>query len=102
MTVPASASLTVDKSAVVVRARGEFDFSTCQALTAVLTQAGDAGLPVVVDVADVSFMDAACLGVIARARDKLTLAGLELRVVGAHGVVRRVFELTDLASILSG
>lgn len=95
-----SASLTVEASAVTVRARGEFDFASAKALAGVLAEAAAAGLPVVVDLSRVSFMDAACLGEIARAHERLTAAGGELRVVGARGVVRRIFELTDLAPVL--
>lgn len=96
-----SATLTVESTGVVVRARGDFDFASCQALAAALDEATGAGLPVLVDVTRVSFMDAACLGEIARTRERLATAGRELRVVGAQGVVRRIFELTDLAAVLS-
>lgn len=97
----ASASLTVEDATVIVRARGEFDIASADALANALAEAAHSGLPVVVDLTEVSFMDAACLGRIARARDQLTRAGVELRVIGAHGVVRRVFELTNLTPVLS-
>jgi anti-sigma B factor antagonist len=96
-----AASVTVGASTVVVRARGEFDFARTEKLRSVLADASNAGLPIVVDLTAVTFMDAACLGEIARASARLRDAGRDLHVVGAQGVVRRIFELTDLASLLS-
>lgn len=86
----------------VVHVAGELDISSSGQLDDALAEAcstpPDA---VVVDVSEVTFMDASGLDVLAAARRRLHEAGRAGLVVrGASGIVRRVFEITQLTSWL--
>jgi anti-anti-sigma factor len=55
----------------------------------------------VIDLYDASFLDMAVLGVLVRARDAATLNGVALHVVGAQGIVRKVFDLTGTETLIA-
>lgn len=82
----------------VVRFCGELDLSsarcTCEALAAIRAPA------IVVDLSELSYLDASGLSALVVARRRLALAGRRLTIRGARGGVRRVFEVTDLAHLL--
>jgi len=83
-----------------VRLAGEVDLATADLLRTVLAaQTTHAVQPrrIDVDLAQVTFMDAAGLGVLVQAQRHAGRAGAALVVCNAHGIVRRVFDLTGLA-----
>jgi anti-anti-sigma factor len=81
-----------------VRLAGEIDHGVAPELESRLLEI--AGSLVDVDLSDVTFLDARGLGALLRARQRVTEAGHEFRLRGAHGIVRRVFAITDLDHLL--
>jgi len=82
---------------VVVRVRGEIDMAAApvfrERLTAVIESNGD---DVVVDLADVSFMDSSGLVVLVEAHQKLESASRKLLIARPSPAVTRVLEVTGL------
>jgi anti-sigma B factor antagonist len=97
------APLVVDVSAFdgghLVELRGELDIATAAGLPDRLAEI--AGSVVVVDLEGLTFLDARGLTALLEARRLVLGQGHELKVCGAQGVVRRVFEATKLTSLLS-
>lgn len=82
----------------VVRLRGELDIASAGKLRDALTRLADSS--VVVDISGVSFLDAGALSALLAARRDVQAKGSELTVRGAQGLVRRVFEITELTELL--
>jgi anti-anti-sigma factor len=82
-----------------VHLAGEVDLATIDLLRTVLQATTHAVQPrrINVDLAQVTFMDAAGLGVLVRAQRHTRQLGADLVVCNAHGIVRRVVDLTGLA-----
>jgi anti-sigma B factor antagonist len=82
---------------VVVRVRGEIDMAAApvfrERLTAVIESNGD---DVVIDLADVSFMDSSGLVVLVEAHQKLESASRKLLIARPSPAVTRVLEVTGL------
>lgn len=107
---PVSASLTtappfhvvaaVASDGVRVQLLGEFDVAHRDELRRALSVAIDAGTDVVADLGELSFIDAAGLSELIGARDSVTACGHGFRLVGARGIVRRVFSLCRLEEVL--
>jgi anti-sigma B factor antagonist len=83
----------------VIRLAGEVDLLTTDVLRAALRRwSTGAGPPrVQVDLAEVTLLDAAGPGTLVRAQRDARRSGADVVVCNAHGVVRRVFEVTGLA-----
>lgn len=88
-------------SPAVVCVSGELDLATAPRLAQVLSDAlAASSRGVVVDVSKLVFLDAAGLGVLARAHDRLLGEGRPgLSVRGAEGIPRRVLEIAGLGSL---
>jgi anti-anti-sigma regulatory factor len=56
---------------------------------------------VVIDLNNADFLAVAVLGALIRGRDAAAPLGVALHVVGAHDIVRRVFELTGTQTLLA-
>ena len=90
---------TVERTgrSVVVCADGELDLATAPAMRRALAQAiGDGTADVVVDLARVTFVDAAGLASIVEAADAVRAAGGRLRLASPSRMLRRVLVLLDL------
>jgi anti-sigma B factor antagonist len=87
---------------VVVRPAGELDLSTAAEFRRLLSiaQSGTAAT-IVLDMSDVSFIDAHSLGLIVGASAAAEGRGRVLRVDGLHGLPARVFRLTGLEPMLA-
>ena len=86
-----------DGDRVTLAIRGEIDLGSAPVLRASLDDVIAATHPVVViDLSDVTFMDSTGLGMLAVAHQTLVDAGRRLIVRGAHGVVRRVINVSGL------
>ncbi len=83
---------------------GEMDIAAMDTLSRALTRAaGLSGVEVVeVDLAAVTFLDAAALGTILAARKAAAARRKVLRVSGATGVPRRILEITGALGLLGG
>ena len=89
---------------VLVTLAGEIDFSAVAGLRERLFTLAGAGQPVVVDLDQVSFIDAAGLGVLAGAARRAAVHGASVHVVCARRQTRRLFRFTrlDRTVVLSG
>jgi anti-sigma B factor antagonist len=86
---------------VVVAVVGEFDMVTSPALDQALGEAvGTADGPVVVDLADCTFVDSSALGALVRAAQRLEQLGRALRIRNPRPHVRRAIDATGLERLL--
>lgn len=97
--VPFGIELTNSGDRQVVRLVGELDLAYAGPVRAALV--GIAGPEVVVDLSDLTFIDASGLSALVAARGQMATEGHRLLLVGAGSAVRRVFELTGLADLLT-
>lgn len=100
---PAAAELSVrlDPTRRRITARGELDLAAVPVLAEVsaLVVNLDPG-DITIDLADVSFIDAAGLGCLTQFANQLADRGATLRVVGASTRLRRVFDIVHLGGML--
>ena len=78
--------------------RGELDIAAATGLGNRLVGLG----PVEIDLATVTFLDARGLSELLRAQAELHRSGSPCHLIGAMGLVRRVFDITGLAHHLDG
>lgn len=81
---------------VLVKLSGEIDIATVPALSACLRPLVSGGSPVAADLDQVSFIDAAGLGVLAAAARLAAAHGASLHVACARPQTRRLLRLTGL------
>jgi anti-anti-sigma factor len=102
MTARAMPGVGSDKSAragcVVVALRGELDVCTAADGLSALTALGAAGVWIVVDLAELAFMDCYCLGEIMAVRARARRAGGDLVLAGPQPIVLRLLVLWDVVS----
>jgi len=93
----------VADGAVVVYLAGELDLSTAAEFGRRLMEVAESGAAptIVLDLSDVSFIDARCTGLIVSAWSAAKFRGRELCVDGLHGVSARIFGVLGLESILA-
>ena len=85
---------------VLVTVAGEVDFASAAGLRERLVTLAAAGRPLVADLDQVSFIDAAGIGALAGAARHATAHGSSLRVVCGRRRVRRLFGLTQLDQVV--
>lgn len=83
--------ICVGKSLRRVRLSGEVDISCANSLASTPVLCGDTSVEV--DVTDLGFIDAAGIGALIAARNRLERKGRQFTVTGAQGIIRRVFEI---------
>ena len=81
---------------VVATVAGEVDIATVARLRERLSALASAGLPLVADLDQVSFIDATGLGALAAASRRAAACGGSLYVVCAQSQTRRLFRITGL------
>jgi anti-sigma B factor antagonist len=81
---------------MLVTVAGEVDIATAPQLRERLAGPAASGMPVIVDLDPVSFIDATGLGVLACAASRAAAHGASLHVVCSRQQVRRVFTITGL------
>lgn len=88
-----------------VRIEGELDLLGADRLTeAVLELGSENGKPVVLDLGQCTFIDSAGVAAVVRCWEQMRHAdgnGSALEIEGASGQVRRVLELTGLATLIA-
>ena len=85
----------------VVLVRGEVDIDTAPRLRDVLGAAVGGGLPVVLDLGGVTFMDSAGFGVLAAAQRQVTAAGTTMRLTRVPPRVVGLLRLLGLDTVLT-
>ena len=94
-------SVRLSEGLALVKAAGEIDIASAPLLQALLEEATAAGVTaVVVDMALVSFCDAAGLGLLVATANELREAGGELSIRDATFSLRKLLEVTGLADAL--
>lgn len=83
----------------LVSLRGELDADSADRVTASLIEI--AGSELVLNLGGLSFIDAAGVSALMQAKVAIEVRGHAMTLTNAHGIVRRVFELTDLAGLLT-
>lgn len=90
----------VDNDVAIVRVTGEIDvFSSPQLREMLLEVIENGNLHLVIDLADVSFLDSTGLGVLVGIFHRLRARNGSMAFVGANERVRRVFHVTQLTKI---
>lgn len=91
--------VSADGMSVCLRLDGEVDASTSHLVEDALSPAFDPRCTsLVVDLADVSFMDSSGLRVLVVARNALDDRGAEMVIAGDNDQLRRLFEISGLTS----
>jgi len=86
----------------VLRVHGEVDMATGPQLRkAVVDQIGGGRNHLIVDLADVSFIDSTGLGVLIGGLKRARSQGGDLKVAGIDDRLERIFELTGLGDVLA-
>jgi anti-sigma B factor antagonist len=85
----------------VVDVGGEVDIETAPRMRAALAAAVDAGLPVVVDLGGVTFMDSFGFGVLAAAHQQGARAGAPVLLRAVSHRIRHLLDLLGLDAVLN-
>jgi anti-sigma B factor antagonist len=83
----------------VVSLHGQLDLANADRVRDAII--GAAGSTVVVDLSDLQFLDSSGIAALLSARSQITQSGRAFELRGAHGVVRRVLEVTGLSFLLA-
>jgi len=86
---------------VLIAVAGEVDYASVAGLRVRLFRLAATGRPLVADLDQVSFIDAAGLGALAGAARRAAVHGASLRVVCARPRIRRLFRVTGLDQAVS-
>lgn len=98
-----SMSTTRDGDTCTVSIRGDVDLSTAADLDREVVAAVDSGATaVVVDLAEVTFIDSAGINTLLKGRRHAEERGRSLRIANASGVVHDVLDMTGVLAHLSG
>ena len=85
----------------VVRLEGSCDLATAPNLRQTLQPLTPPDVQeLTLDVSQLEFIDSTGLGVVLGAMRRLREGGGTLRISGAHGIVKRVLEITDLDKVI--
>jgi anti-sigma B factor antagonist len=84
-----------------VAPRGELDLVGTDALRRALLHACEAENLVIVDLADVTFLDSAALGVIVGAMKRMQRRGASLQILNAVGEPLRAIKMTGLDVLMT-
>jgi anti-sigma B factor antagonist len=92
----AYAKMSLRDGYVVVALRGELDVCTIGSVAPAFAASAASGADIVVDLADVAFMDCCSLRELASARAQARRTGGELMLAGPQPIVQRLLFLTDV------
>jgi len=81
---------------VVVALRGELDVCTAASVVPEFMAPATSGAGIIVDLADLAFMDCGSLRELASAREQARRAGGDLLLAGPQPIVLRLLHLTDV------
>jgi len=90
-----------DSGGTCLRLAGELDLSTASELNVVIDRLiGDGERRLLVDLTELTFCDSTGIAAFVRGDNRVAADGGWLRVTGASGRVKRVFQVTGLADVL--
>jgi len=94
-------TVTKENSRALVKLSGRFDFNTHREFrNAVEPLANETGVSeVVVDFAEVDYLDSSALGMLLMLRDKMNVAKKGLTISGVHGNVKQVLEIANFGQL---
>lgn len=78
----------------LVSVRGEIDLHSAPKVQHAVERGATDVAAVVVDMADITFMDSTALSMLMRAKDDLSEQGVTLRLAGPSEAVERIFDVT--------
>jgi len=92
---------TTDENGIaVIAAHGEIDVSTAPQLRQAIVEVASAGPgPLVIDLADVDFLDSTGLGVLVSGLKRFRTMGSDVILVVAANRILKVFEITGLTQV---
>jgi anti-anti-sigma factor len=92
------------REAAVVRLAGDFDINARDELRDALLDAVQAAGPdeVVIDFDKAAFLDSEAMGALIEGLNAGREAGVPLRIVNAHGIVRRVLDVSGVLALFNG
>jgi anti-anti-sigma factor len=89
-----------DGAAALVRIDGEVEFATAPRLrTTLLDLARDGATPVVLDLAEVPFLDSAGISLLIQAKKRLATIGSDLVLRAPQPNIRRVLEISGVTEL---
>ena len=92
--------VTRDGGGALVRIEGEVEFATAPRLRATLLDlAQESASPVVLDLAEVSFLDSAGISLLIQAKKRLSAAGSDLVLRAPQPNIRRVLEISGVTEL---
>ena len=86
---------------LIVTLRGELDFVDAASVAAALAAAAARSPRLVIDLAELGFIDCSGLRVLARAREQAHQSGGDLLLAAPRRQIRRILALTGLAGVFS-
>jgi RNA polymerase sigma-B factor len=89
------------RSTAVVRASGLIDFTTAPLLRAVLSELLDRGQSIILDLDEVTLLDAHSIGMLVAAARRASRRGYEFRARNAVGRVLRVMDIAGVGKLLA-
>ncbi len=92
-------TVTVDTDGTVVRPRGELDLVAAPVLRAAVEQTG--ATSVVIDLAEVEFMNSSGLSVLLALTKRLRAAGGDLTIRNTPAMIRKTFEIAGVHELLT-
>jgi anti-sigma B factor antagonist len=99
--ISAELSTREDGGHLIVTLCGELDVVDAASIAAALTAAAARNPRIIIDLAELEFIDCSGLRVLARAREQARRAGGDLLLAAPRRQVRRVLALTGLADVFS-
>jgi anti-anti-sigma factor len=102
LTVSMEVELISGAAVPTIIAAGDVDVDTAPLLRAALVAAVDRHPRVCCDLRGVTFFSVAGINALVAGRRRAVEAGSRLEVRGAHGMTRRVLEITGLGILLTG
>lgn len=93
-------SFVSEGSTLVATLSGEVDMANAEALPPAVLAVADAHTHVRIDIAEVTFLDSSLLRALLICQARLAAAGGELKVRNASPQAQRIFEVTNLGSLL--
>ena len=95
------ATVTRESSRALVKLSGRFDFNTHREFrSAIEPLANETGIAaVVIDFADVEYLDSSALGMLLMLRDKMNVAKKSVTLSGVQGNVKQVLEIANFGQL---